>query len=654
MSDRRSRSIALVLRQHWQRQALRQVFPLALAVGFVILFYDRIAHLQIGDVFESFRAVSLRQWALAVAATAASFWAVGRYDAVLHRALGTGIDTKSARRAGIAGIAVSQTLGFGLLTGALVRWRLLPALSFWQATRLSLAVALSFLAGWAVVTGFTVTLLPVALGHAPVIALLPLAGLGGVVVLSLLQPRIRLFGRRVSWPTLPAIGAIVTLCAFDTLTAAAALHALLPAGAGLDFATLYPAFLLALGAALISGTPGGVGPFEVALLALLPQVPAAPLVGSILAFRAVYYALPAILGALVLARGAVRDWPSVRQPRLTPVTPAQAPSPAQARLIAAAPRAEAHLLRQGGKAVLSQSDGPARLLVAETGQALIALRDPLAGRDAGAALETLRLAARNRLRLPCLYKCSARMAVAARKAGYVTVQVAEEAVIDPCRFTPATPGRRQLRRKLARARAGGVSVLGTNGPLPLADMADISRDWAARHGGERGFSMGRFTPGYVMGQRVYLAYAGGRLQAFVTFNVNAAEWSLDLMRQRADAPDGTMYALVARAIAEAQDAGATRLTLAAVPCEPAGAGPLARWLRHRFDAAAGGAGLRQFKSAFGPRWEPLYAAAPSLPALVLAGNDIARAITRPGALPAPAPRPDPADGPALAHHHYDE
>ena len=51
--------------------------------------------------------------------------------------LNTGTDDGMAHRAGVIGIAVSQTLGMGVLTGALVRWRMLPKTSLWQSTRLS-------------------------------------------------------------------------------------------------------------------------------------------------------------------------------------------------------------------------------------------------------------------------------------------------------------------------------------------------------------------------------------------------------------------------------------------------------------------------------------------------------------------------------------
>ncbi|MCB1329671.1 MAG: hypothetical protein KDK28_09575, partial [Maritimibacter sp.] len=61
---------------------------------------------------------------------------------------------------GAAAIAVAQTIGMGTLTGALVRWRLLPGLGLAGALRLSVAVSLSFLAAWAVLTALALVALP--------------------------------------------------------------------------------------------------------------------------------------------------------------------------------------------------------------------------------------------------------------------------------------------------------------------------------------------------------------------------------------------------------------------------------------------------------------------------------------------------------------
>src|SRR5690606_22731930 len=52
---------------------------------------------------------------------------------------------------------------------------------------------------------------------------------------------------------------------------------------------------------VVSQVPGGLGVFETVLLLMLgSQVPGSAIIGSLLAFRAVYYFLPLVLAALLL------------------------------------------------------------------------------------------------------------------------------------------------------------------------------------------------------------------------------------------------------------------------------------------------------------------------------------------------------------------
>ena len=76
----------------------------------------------------------------------------------------------------------------------------------------------------------------------------------------------------------------------------------------------FAAYLLALGAGLISGAPGGVGPFELALLSVLPQEASTEVLAAALAFRMIYYALPAMLAGLIL----IRPLPEPDQKSATP------------------------------------------------------------------------------------------------------------------------------------------------------------------------------------------------------------------------------------------------------------------------------------------------------------------------------------------------
>ncbi len=83
---------------------------------------------------------------------------------------------------------MAQTVGFGVISGAFVRWRMLPELSLVQAFRLSMTVAVTFLAGWAVVAALVLLVVPLALPGATVMALTALVAAGLIVTLSIWRP----------------------------------------------------------------------------------------------------------------------------------------------------------------------------------------------------------------------------------------------------------------------------------------------------------------------------------------------------------------------------------------------------------------------------------------------------------------------------------
>ena len=248
----------------------------------------------------------------------------------------------------------------------------------------------------------------------------------------------------------------------------------------------------------------------------------------------------------------------------------------------------------------------------------------------------------------------------ARKAGWCVRPIAVEYWLTPAGFTPKGPSRATLRRKLRHAAAAGITVTahapGSAGDLPWASITRIADQWAARRGGELGFSMGRFSPTYLAGQGLYLAWTGGHLAGFASFHQGQREWTLDLVRQLDGVPDGTMHSLIVRAIEDAATAGITRLSLAAGPLPGwAVAGPtapkpgLTARLAHLTGALATRqcrAGLIRFKESFAPRQSRLYLAAPTRAGLLLAAGEIARAIHYPARLP----QPDLAGAGGLACH----
>lgn len=602
----------------WPKLLARALLSLGLCGAFLWLLLQRLAHLDLAEMRTAFGSVSATHWLAAVVLTGVSFWAVGRYDAVLHRHFATGLPESITRRAGICAIAVSQTLGLGVITGAILRWRMLPGQSLWLATRLTAAVALSFLAGWAVVTASVLLALPEAPFKLQAVAALALAGM--LAALAIVAPRVPF-----RWPNAFTLSRLLGLAALDTLAAAAAFYMLCPEPLALPFAAVLPAFLLAFGAGLASGTPGGVGPFEITLLALLPDEPQAALLAAVLAWRGCYYALPALLGAALAIKG----------PGVT--SSAKAPAPA---LLAQAPRAEAGLWHQGQHDLIGA--GSATLLAARTPHLLVALFDPVTG-SANDSLPALHQAARAESRLPVLYKCSARTAVCARRHGLLPLLIAQEAWLDPRSFRLCTSSRAGLRRKLRRAEAAGVRISGPASPqsAPWPALDDIATSWARAHGGERGFSMGRYARSYLAQQHLYIAWQDDLPIAFVSFHHSAQEWTLDLMRHGTNLPDGTMQLLIQTAITDAARQGLPRLSLAAVPSLAAHPSRALRLIRTALDDCAG---LARFKSSFAPQWQPLYLLAPNRATLALAAAEIGRAVLLPQAL-------RPAAASEIEHHH---
>ncbi len=624
-----SRSSALGLR----RSALRQSLPALLVLGMVVLLWDKVAQLDLAFIRTALATLAPWQWLAACGFTAISFWALGRYDRVVHRLLQTSAPPKHAERAGIAAIAISQTVGMGVISSTFVRWRMLPDISLTQAARISALVSASFLSAWAVILSTAIILVPMSFpwggwGRAVAGTILAVAALA--LLVSVLRPG-PVAGLRL--PPLRAVGAFLGLAMLDMTAAGAVLWVLLPDGCDVPFPVLLPAYILALGAGLISGTPGGMGGFEITLLAALPDIGHEPLLAAILAFRAVYYALPAGLAAVLTIRG-----PGARPAqgsgqggaRLRAVPGPHLPVPVTRALHTAA-RAETGLLRHGRLSLIENGGGTPIAMGAACGQSLIVVSDPIdPTRAPDRSLAEIKALAHEGFRSAFLYKIGGRTACAARRAGWHVLPIAREASLNPQRFTLDGSEKRQLRRKLRKADGAGVVVQrgGTN--LPLTGMGQIASHWSRSHGGERGFSMGVWAPANLPFARVYLAFRHGQLVGFVTLHANANEHTLDLMRVDPTAPDGTMHALVTAAIAAAKAEGISRFSLAAVPLgtslqEP----PIHRNLRKLIDTASGAGGLRQFKATFAPQWETLYAAAPGVVALGVGVLEVTREIHRP-------------------------
>ena len=592
--------------------AFRITAPLLIMTACLVALAGHAEVPSLPELLALIRQVPPLNWCSAIAGTILSFWALGRYDAVAHRHLRTGVVESKARRAGMASIAFSQAVGFGLLSGSFSRWRLLPRLSPLQAAQLTGFVGITFMTALAVICGASLLLIGQTLALRALGAVI-LLGAGGGLFLCFLHPEWRIRGLKLRLPSLQAILALGLWTLIDVTCAGMALWLLMPEGSGITLTALLPAYFLALGLAIVSSSPGGAGPMELAMIALLPDADPAVLVAGLLAFRLVYYALPvALAGALLI-------WPALLRYALP--EDREEPDLLGSDVRAAAsqpfdrPQAETGVILQNGGHVMAFGLNQVAMLV--TPQISSVLFDPITGRR-GEIPAALARHARARNTAACLYKCSARMAIAARREGWKVLRVAQDAIIAPATFNDSGSSFRQLRRKLRHAEKADLRVEPGWSTLPLREMAEVDAAWIAQHGRARGTTMGQFEPSYVSLQVTFLAWMEDRLIGYMTFHRAADEWCLDLVRQLPGAPDGTGHALVRAAIEAARDAGVARLSLAAVPDHR---------YAHKVDR-----GLRQFKSCFAPAWETRYIAAPTWTQLALALAEMIRLVHRPAPL----------------------
>lgn len=268
-----------------------KLIPCLALLVFAPLFAEFLTQLDAADFWHALRTIPLWQWASAALFTALSFAAVGRYDVLVHQLLDTKVPDRTAHRSGVSAIALAQALGFGAITGALVRWRCLPHLKPADCAKLSGVVSLSFLAALAAIC---VVVVPAA-GLVPLNrawTILGLASIPGLIVLAKLGFRAGWLPRPLNLSTLTALLGATFL---DTACAAAALWILWPDAISLPL--LFAAYLVALGAGLVSSCPGGIGAFDLTLLSLLSVTEPEAAAAALIAFRIVYYVIPALFAA---------------------------------------------------------------------------------------------------------------------------------------------------------------------------------------------------------------------------------------------------------------------------------------------------------------------------------------------------------------------
>ena len=296
-----------------QRTLWRWVGPLAALLFFTLVvwvLHHQLAHLHVKRVLAHLHAIPSRQVLAALGFTALSYWLLTTYELLALRYLRRVIPYRRILFNAFIAYSFSHTIGFSAFTQTAIRLRLYATarVSAIDVAMVSVFCSVSFGIGLATVAGLSLVLSP---EHAAMLLHLDRrwAELVGTLLLtavctyalwaSFARGTVEIRGWALRAPG-PAIGlAQIVLGVLDLSLSCAVLWSLLPASAHVHYITFLGVYAAAVIAGIISHVPGGVGVFEAVILLTLPGVPTDALLGSLLAYRAVYYLVPLVFGTLL-------------------------------------------------------------------------------------------------------------------------------------------------------------------------------------------------------------------------------------------------------------------------------------------------------------------------------------------------------------------
>jgi phosphatidylglycerol lysyltransferase len=291
----------------------RWVGPFAALLVFacvVLILHHQLARLHVRSVFAHLHAIPRRQVLAALGFTALSYWLLTTYELLALAYLRRLIPYTRILFFSFIAYSFSHTLGFAAFTGAAIRYRLYATvgLTAIDVATVSAFCSLSFGIGLATVSGLSLLLAPAHAArvlhlhhHWPVlIGTLLLAAVGAYALWACLaRGTLEIRGWALRAPG-AAIGLTqLGLSVLDLSLSSAVMWSLLPATAHISFISFVGVYAAAVLAGIISHVPGGVGVFEAVMLFSLPSVPPDVLLGSLLAYRAVYYLVPLVFGTLL-------------------------------------------------------------------------------------------------------------------------------------------------------------------------------------------------------------------------------------------------------------------------------------------------------------------------------------------------------------------
>jgi phosphatidylglycerol lysyltransferase len=284
-----------------------------------------------------------------------------------------------------------------------------------------------------------------------------------------------------------------------------------------------------------------------------------------------------------------------------------------------APRSSSALVYLGDKSLVVSESGNAFIMFARSGRTWVALGDPIGDQSEAADLIwRFREMSDQQGALCAFYQVGIE-----NLPFYIETDLGEEAIVMLESFSLDGKSKASLRHSRNRVMKEGWEmkiIPAVDVPPLLPILKSISDEWLGdKRAREKSFSLGSFRESYLCRFPMAVVERNGQICAFANVwpgNGND-ELSVDLMRQRNDAPHGVMDYLFVELMLWGKQAGYKRFNLGMAPFsgfEPRELAPL--WTKlgtiiyQRGEKYYNFQGLRQYKDKFDPVWEPRFLAAP--------------------------------------------
>lgn len=310
-------------------ERIRQLIPIAVGLALFFLALDvlrvELRTVTLHEISRDVFSTPASHLAWAVLLTFGNYLTLTAYDLLAFETIGKRLSRARIVAASLVAYAISNSVGFAMLSGAAVRHRFYTrwGLSGEELSRIVFSYGVAFWLGITGLGGLSLLLNPL-LGIPELPARQLLIPIG--IVLLLLPPAyvlaavlrrkpVRIWRVDLPLPSPPVALAQVVVSAVDWTLAGCVLYVLLPPS-DLTFPVFIGAFLVAIMLGVISHVPGGLGVFESLMVLLLaPYLSSAQLLPALVVYRAVYYLLPLVIALVGLVvdearqrRGTVARW----------------------------------------------------------------------------------------------------------------------------------------------------------------------------------------------------------------------------------------------------------------------------------------------------------------------------------------------------------